>query len=88
MHFGVSSCEQQLGFKQAQHVLKYLLLTHQLLAVLLSCAGAEQLHVEKGKNSQQLWLQVVCLSDSAENSFKLKKEGGRLLVHKIHVCAG
>ena len=26
--------------------------THKLLAVLLSCAGAEQLHVEKSKNSK------------------------------------
>lgn len=26
--------------------------THKLLAVLLSCAGAKQLHVEKGKNSK------------------------------------
>lgn len=26
--------------------------THQLLVVLLSCAGAQKLHVEKGKNSQ------------------------------------
>lgn len=52
-----------------------LLLTYQLLAVFLSCAGAEQLHVEKGKNAQQLWLQVVCLSHRAENSFKLKRRG-------------
>lgn len=29
-----------------------LLVTYKLLAVLLSCAGAEQLHVEKGKNSK------------------------------------
>lgn len=41
-------------------------LTNQLLAVLLSRAGAEQLHVEEGKNSQQLWLQVVRLSHSEE----------------------
>lgn len=26
--------------------------THKLLAVLLSCAGAEQLHVEEGQNSK------------------------------------
>lgn len=26
--------------------------THKFLAVLLSCAGAEQLHVEEGKNSK------------------------------------
>lgn len=37
-------------------------ITHQLFAVLLSRAGAEQLHVEEGKNSQQLRLQVVRLS--------------------------
>lgn len=35
--------------------------THQLLAVLLPCAGTEQLHVEEGEDSQQLWLQVVRL---------------------------
>lgn len=34
---------------------------HQLLSVLLPCTGAEQLHVEESENSQQLWLQVVCL---------------------------
>lgn len=36
-------------------------MTHQLLAILLSCTGAEQLHVEEGENSQQLRLQVVRL---------------------------
>lgn len=36
-------------------------IVHQLLVVLLSSAGAEQLHVEKGKNSQQFGLQVVRL---------------------------
>lgn len=35
--------------------------THQFLAVLLPCAGAEQLHVEEGEDSQQLGLQVVGL---------------------------
>lgn len=34
---------------------------HQLLAVLLPCAGTEQLHVEESEDSQQLRLQVVCL---------------------------
>lgn len=44
--------------------------THQLLAVLLPCAGTEQLHVEEGEYSQQLRLQVVGL----EQGEKEKKQ--------------
>lgn len=38
--------------------------THHFLAVLLSCAGAEQLHVEESQDPQQLGLQVVSLKHS------------------------
>lgn len=44
-----------LKYKGHATVISYdtkLWVTHKLLAGLLSCAGAEQLHVEKGKNSK------------------------------------
>lgn len=44
-----------LKYKGHATVISYdmkLWVTHKLLVVLLSCAGAEQLHVEKCKNSK------------------------------------
>lgn len=47
--------------------------THQLLAVLLSCAGTEQLHVEEGEDSQQLRLQVVGLEHDEKDRNRHKQ---------------
>lgn len=62
--------------------------THQLLAVLLSCAGAEQLHVEESEDSQQLRLQVVGLSHNEEKyRFMLKKKEEERIPPNLHCIA-